>query len=152
MASFVPPIGACYFTDDVVKVEELRLALRDIVPIFRNAEPFAKLKLYDDWWEHDGLHFDRGPLDFDSLFSLIRSNQSLLDSTPSDDFVYVGIAPEDNSWYLRYRVEWDDDGSELESNLAVIFDQKWTSISRELDKFNWLSKLDSKTYYQHTIL
>lgn len=98
MASFVPPIGVCYFTDEAVKVDELRHALRDTVTAFQNLEPFAKLKIYDDWWEHDGLHFDRGQLDFDSLLSLIRSSQSLLESTPSDDSVYVGVAPEDNNW------------------------------------------------------
>lgn len=71
--------------------------------------------------KHDGLHFHRGQIDFDAFYTMVSSPRHLLESTPSDDSVFVGIAPADNAWYLRYRVEWDNGESNLTGSCAVIF-------------------------------
>ncbi len=71
------------------------------------------MKRCDDWLEHDGLHFDRGAMTFEELFFAIGSPRELLTATPDDDHACVGVADERGRWYLRFRLEWDDDGQGL---------------------------------------
>ncbi len=75
---------------------------------------------YDDWWEHDGLHFERGRLTFRDLWQIAQTARSLLNATPDDHAVFIGIAPEDNRWYLRFRVEWDEDDNDIVGRFTVI--------------------------------
>jgi len=73
----------------------------------------ARLIRADDWWEHDGLHFEKGPTDFHTLVQLVAPPQSLLQSMPGDHRVFVGIGACDRSWYLRFFADWDDRGETL---------------------------------------
>ena len=64
---------------------------------------------YDDWWEHDGLHLPRQDerIDFDVLLSLVETPESLEAAMPDDFNVFVGIAPPNFEWYLRFYLEID---------------------------------------------
>jgi len=74
---------------------------------------------YDDWWEHDGLHFRKGRTDLHELFSLVATPRRLLESMPGDDDVFIGMGPEDESWYIRFHADWDDDDEELVAAYAI---------------------------------
>jgi hypothetical protein len=71
------------------------------------------LRRFDDWLEHDGLQFEKPQLDMHGLFGLVGGAQSLYEATPPDDYVCVGVAPVDVSWYLRFRADWDEAGDSL---------------------------------------
>jgi len=120
MSDFVEPQGICFCFEVELPAIDLTDVLCKIASFLQAVEPYVRLRRYDDWWEHDGLHFSRGEADFNTLFQMVGSPKRLLESTPSDDFVFVGIAPENNAWYLRYRVEWDEDESNLIGTCAVI--------------------------------
>jgi hypothetical protein len=68
---------------------------------------------YEDWWEHDGLHFKRGSTDLHALFSVLTSPRALIESMSDDDHVFAGLGPEDESWYLRYRADWNSNNEAL---------------------------------------
>ena len=111
-----------------------------IVNFLQGVAPYTKLQHYEDWWEHDGLHFHRSPIDFDALYGMINSPRNLLASTPADAYVFVGVAPDDNSWYIRFRLEWDDEGFNLSGSCAVILPVVLAGRFRE----EVLSNLDTK--------
>ena len=86
---------------------------------------------------------------------MINSPKNLLESTPDDFAVLVGVAPKDNAWYLRYKVEWDEEEKNLVGSCAVILPQPLA------DKFRVevLQRLDaqaeekeSEVYYQEVVL
>ena len=125
-----------------------------IASFLQNASPYAGLHRYEDWWEHDGLHFYRGPIDFNVLYGMINSPRNLLQSTPADDFVHVGVAPEDNSWYLRYRAEWDDEGFNLIGSCALVLPQMLAEKFRNELPANFgveAKEQSSETYYREVI-
>jgi len=42
-----------------------------------------------------------------------------MSSMQGDEYVYVGIAPPDTSWYLRFYVNWDDADEEIEGRFDI---------------------------------
>ena len=86
--------------------------LLQVCSFIQNFDPYSELRRYDDWWQHDGLHFYRDSLSGPRLLELIRSPRALLEAMPGDDYVCVGIAPPDNSWYLRFYVYLEEENQE----------------------------------------
>jgi len=97
MTNFEKPKGTNFRCSEALGAAELAKLLCKIVIFLQNSEPYAKLQRYDDWWEHDGLHFYKSPIDFRQLFAIVRSPESLLEAMPGDDYVFVGISPGDGS-------------------------------------------------------
>jgi hypothetical protein len=118
MTPFEAPTGTNFRSESNVPADVVSKSLCRIASFLQDREPYQKLLRYDDWWEHDGLHFPKGPVDFHGLFEIIGSPRALLAAMPGDDYVVVGIAPQDNSWYLRFFVDWDD----ADTNLVGRFD------------------------------
>ena len=109
----------------------------------------------DDWWEHDGLHFDRASVDFNQLFAMIKSPRTLLETVPGDDFVFVGVGPIRGEWYLRFRVEWDDAGFDLRGSFDItvsesLAQQFRTEVVQPLSL--GLSEQDADSYYDSITL
>jgi len=113
MTGFIKPKGTNFRCADELPASDLSKALCRITSFLQSLEPHEKFERYDDWWEHDGLHFDRGPVDYNQLFLMINSPRALLETVPGDDHVFAGVAPVVGGWYLRFRVEWDDKGFDL---------------------------------------
>ena len=150
MSQFVKPQGVCFLFDGGLSATILAHTLCRIVNFLQGVEPYATLQHYEDWWEHDGLHFYRGPADFNTLYGMVNSPRNLLASTPGDEYVFVGIAPEDSSWYLRFRVEWDDEGFDLSGRCAVILPAPLEEKFKREVLPNLAAKAeekDSKIYY-----
>ncbi|MEQ8856274.1 MULTISPECIES: hypothetical protein [Gimesia] len=115
---FQPPGGVNFSTEEFVPLNKLSNALCKIAAFLQNDLHVTQLVRYDDWWQHDGLHFRKADCDIHGLFAMVQTPRSLLLSMPGDELVYVGIAPPDSSWYVRFYVCWDD----LDSELIGVFD------------------------------
>jgi len=119
--SFTPPNGVAFHITDEIPVADLCASLRRVISFLQNLDVSSpRLRLYHDWWEHDGLHFDKGSINFHELFAMVETPRALFDATPDEHAVFVGIAPEDSRWYLRFRAEWDADEKNIVGRLAVI--------------------------------
>ena len=51
---------------------------------------------------------------------MIETPHAMLEATPDDEEVFIGIAPEDASWYLRFRAEQDEDDERITGRMALI--------------------------------
>jgi hypothetical protein len=155
MSHFVKPQGVAFLFGDELPASVLSNVLCKITNFIQNITPYTKLHRYDDWWEHDGLHFHRRLIYFGDLYEMLNSPKNLLESTPDDFAVFVGIAPEDNTWYLRYRVEWNDEESHLIGSCSIVLPQSLmerfkAEVLQQLDIK--AEEKDSELFYQETIL
>ena len=150
MTGFIRPKGTNFRCADEMTAAALAKVLCRVASFLQGLGPYEKLERYDDWWEHDGLHFDRSSLDFNQLFAMINSPRALLETVPDDDYVFVGVAPVAGGWYLRFRVEWDDDGMDLLGCFDItvpetLVEQFRTEVIRPLSLD--LSEQDADSYY-----
>jgi hypothetical protein len=120
LVDFTPPPGTRFTIERELPLEAVSRDLCKIVAFLQGLTPFGKLVRYDDWYDHDGLYFERGRTDFHGLFQVVQTPRALLDGTPDDDHVYAGIAPEDRGWYLRFRAERDDHGEGLMGTFSLL--------------------------------
>jgi hypothetical protein len=51
---------------------------------------------------------------------MVETPCAIFDATPDEHAVFVGVAPEDTQWYLRFRAEWDDDEKNIVGRFAVV--------------------------------
>lgn len=153
--SFVKPKGICFLFGNELPASVLSSVLCKITNFLQEFSPYIKLHRYDDWWEHDGLHFYSSKIDFNALYRLVNSPKNLLGSTPDEDSVFVGIAPEDNSWYLHFRVEWNDEETNLIGSCAIILTQSLVEQFKNavLHKFEVKAEQkNSEDFYREVIL
>ena len=106
---FPPPFGTTYRVEEMPALQIAGI-LCMVVAFFERIDQHASMKRYDDWIEHDGLAFGhKRSITFAELYNVVESPQSLLDNTPDDHAVCVGIADSRNRWYLRFRAESEED-------------------------------------------
>jgi hypothetical protein len=118
--SFSPPRGVTFHTAEEIGVSDLCALLRRVAVFLQGLQLSSpSLRLYHDWWQHDGLHFDRRAITFHDLFAMIETPRAIFEATPDDHEVFVGVAPEDAGWYLRFRAEWDSDHRSIVGSFAV---------------------------------
>jgi hypothetical protein len=118
--TFSPPNGVTFHTAQEVAVSDLCVLLQRVAVFLQGVQSSsASLCLYHDWWQHDGLHFARCALTFQDLFTMIETPHAILEATPDDHEVFVGVASEDAGWYLRFRAEWDSDDRSIVGSFAV---------------------------------
>jgi hypothetical protein len=148
---FTPPIGVAFHTEDEVRGDELVAAVRRVVAFL---EGFIwtpnELRVFDDRWEHDGLHFERKCVKYADLFAMIASPRAMLDATPDDDCVYVGIAPEEARWYLRFRAVRDETYGEIVGAFGVVMPEDYATLFKldvEPRSEATLTELPSHVYY-----
>jgi hypothetical protein len=116
--SFSPPAGVTFHPAGEISASDLCELLQRVVAFLQGLQ-LSSPKLYHDWWQHDGLHFDRGTITFHDLFMMVETPRAIFEGTPSDDEVFVGVAPENTVWYLRFRAEWDAEGKSIVGSFAV---------------------------------
>jgi hypothetical protein len=109
---------------------------------------------YDDWWEHDDCHFKKGKTDLHELFTVLQTPRCLFESMSGDDRVFIGLGPEDESWYLRFYADWDSADEEIVAAYAIALLEGPSQQFRE----KMLSKLicsvetlDTETYFARII-
>ena len=99
------PKGIMFYLEEYIPISNLRDILLKITRFIQGKELFNKLCRYDDWWEHDGLHFEKGKIEIGGIFQILKSNRSLYESMPGDDFVRIGISNNEKTWYLIFFVD-----------------------------------------------
>lgn len=118
---FSPPGGIAFHTAEDIEADDLCVLLHDVVAFLGTVDPPPrKLRRHDDWWQHDGLHFARGRITFGELAAMVETPRAMLEATPDDEAVFVGIAPADARWYLRFRAERDADDERITGRMALI--------------------------------
>ncbi len=109
-SNFIAPEGTNLKSGFYLRATLLSAALSQTVMFLRSLDDGdARLFRYDDWWEHDGLHFPRkdGIIDFDILMSLVETPQAIKESMTGEYNVFVGVAPPNFQWYLRFYYDTD---------------------------------------------
>jgi len=98
-------------------------ALAQRVSFLQHPNPALRLRKFDDWHQHDGLMFDRGPVTFHDVFGWIDRPKTLLAAMTGDHEVRVGVAPAPGEpggpWYLRFILDWDPDETHLEGTFDL---------------------------------
>jgi hypothetical protein len=114
MNVFEPPKGLNFHLGKgSVDASSLSQALVKVVAYLQNRTAGSKLIKYTDWWEHNGLHFIKDEISFGILASMIDNPRRILESMPGVDSVFIGVSPTGCEWYLRYYLDWDDNGKSL---------------------------------------
>jgi hypothetical protein len=151
MSLFIKPKGVNFSCTKELPAVKLSKILCRTTSFIQQLEPYAKLERYDDWWEHDGLHFYRKSIKIEELFTIVNSPKSLLESMPGDFDVSIGLAPENQSWYLRFYLDWDEDDNNLVGRFDVTFSSEIAKNFKAevLSKFDFeMVEQDSESYYQ----
>lgn len=156
MNKYIPPIGMNYHINkNGVDPVSLSNSLCKIVSFIQSKSPFTNLRQYDDWWQHDGLHFSKDIIGFDDLFSIIETPRNIFENMPGDDWVFVGISPENNSWYLRFYLDWNRNDEYLEGrfDITIPFSMCDDFEDKVISKLNYaINKEDAEIYYKRIIL
>ena len=156
LMSFTPPNGVVFRIAEEIPVADLCELLRRVVRFLQDLSLSApSLRLYHDWWEHDGLHFDKGGIKFHDLFAMVETPRAVFDATPDEHAVFVGVAPEDSQWYLRLRAEWDCDEKNIVGTFAVILPSDLVAAFAEEVQSSAkhpFEQLSSESYYREVIV
>ncbi len=151
MPNFSKPAGINFRSSKELPASVLSKTLCQTVSFLQGVQPYIKLQKYHDWWEHDGCHFHKEQIDFHGLFQIVRSPRDLLQAMTTDDNVFIGIAPDDNSWYLRFYLNWDDEGLNLIGRFDITLPAKLAERFRkdmaEVQPIE-LAEQDTETYYR----
>jgi hypothetical protein len=119
--AFSPPDGVTFHIAEEMAVSDLCVLLQRVVVFLQGLQSSsANLRLYEDWWEHDGFHFSRHAITFHDLFAMIETPLAIFEATPDDFDVFAGVASEDAGWYLRFRAELDSDDQSIVGRFAII--------------------------------
>jgi hypothetical protein len=148
--TFSPPQGITFRTEDEIAVNDLCAVLRRIARFLQGLQlSSSPLRLYHDWWEHDGLHFDRGVITFHDLFAMVEMPRAIFEATPDEDEVFVGVAPEDAHWYLRFRAGWSGDNRSIGGKFAITIPSELAADFRaEIAAERRLVEESAESYYK----
>jgi hypothetical protein len=93
-----------------------------------------RVKIVEDWLDHDGLEFEKGMQPLAYLFSIAGTARSLFEMTPKDHSVFLRAESEDGSWILRLRTDWDEDDREQVGEVYLVVAVEFTSRIEEAFK------------------
>ncbi len=150
MSKFVKPKGINFSCFEEIPIQELSENLLQIISFLTQIHPKLELNRYEDWWEHDGLHFYRGKVDFDELQRTVTSDRLLQEFKLGDFDVFIGIAPKNNSWYLRFYLDNEENLGRFDITLS---DEIAEDFEKEiLNKLTLeMKKQSAVTYYKSMI-
>lgn len=86
---------------------DLKCIIDFVRTLFPDAPAPIRLKLYEDWWERNGMHVYKKSVDLNYLYDLLQSPRQLIEAMPGDEYAYLGISDADNSLYLRCIADTD---------------------------------------------
>jgi hypothetical protein len=151
MFTFSKPAGVNFRSPDEVPAPDLARTLCRVASFLQSLDPYVKLQRYHDWWEHDGCHFHKEEIDLPRLFQMVESPRALLWHMSDDDNVFIGIAPHDQSWYLRCYLRWDEEGFNLIGRFDITLPPRLVErFRKEMAEVNAirLQEEDAETYYR----
>lgn len=152
--AFSPPQGITFRTEDEIAITDLCPLLRQVAVFLQGLQLSSPaLRLYQDWWEHDGLHFERHVITFHDLFAMVETPRAIFEATPDEHEVFVGVAPEDTRWYLRFRAEWDGNGQSIVGKFAITVPSELAArFGAEVSSEHPLVEEPSESYYKRVIV
>ncbi len=131
-SDFMPPKGINFHLLEFVQLDELARALCRVAEFVQdNGYINDRLRRYDDWWQHDRLHFANGSIDIRGLFEIVKSPRAIYEAMPGDEYVRVGIAPWAGDWYLRFYATWDGEDRFLMGDFDITLRESLASRFRE---------------------
>ena len=153
MAAFSKPAGTNFRSLGGVPAPDLSRTLCLVASFLQSVEPYIKLQKYLDCWEHapGGCHLHKEEIDFHGLFQIVESPKALLWHMSDDDNVFIGIAPNDNSWYLRFRLCWDEEGFDLIGRFDITLSETLAErFRKEIAEIGAiaLKEEDAEVYYE----
>ena len=101
----LPFDGHTLATEDGVPALDVRRFLIKAIECLEPIHGSSKLYKIDDWHEHDGFVTSATPVTWSELRSWLASDQRLFIARSGEVDVYVGIYPEDYSFYLRFYLD-----------------------------------------------
>lgn len=150
-----PPEGVNFSSDEEVSAKELSDSLKIVASFLQDFVSTRGICRFDDWWEHDGLHFLRGQSTIHGLFECVSSPEALLSSMPGDQDVFVAFSSDENSWYLRFYLSWTESGQDLVGRFDLTLEPPLADIFRKdvLSKVACkLTEENSRNYFERIIL
>lgn len=105
-----------YFSAEDTPASLLANSLCWVARFLQSTDPYAKLRRHHDWRQHgvSGYPFQlEKDITFHEFFTSIGSPRDLLRVCSDDEGVFVGVAPSDDAWYLRFRCQWDENGFDI---------------------------------------
>jgi hypothetical protein len=147
--NFKEPYGVNFRLAHEVPLGTLRDLLEAVFNFLKPRDASANLFRYDDFWEHDGLHFLKDKLTWEKFKASFREDSGIVESMPGDFNVKVGISPPTMNWYLRYYVDLDDDSKECFLDVTVPRDWE-NDFRKEIGKsisIDWVTE-DAIDYYK----
>ena len=153
MLSLPKPMRINFHSVGELPAAELSTSLCRIASYLQDVDPYAKIRKHQDWREHGvsghPFHFEK-PISFHDLFEMVGSPKHLLWAASDDERVFVGVAPDDNSWYLRFRMEWNEEGFSLIGEFDITLPKEMAEQFRKTVSGNLpaaLEEQDAETYF-----
>lgn len=128
---FTPPSGVTFHTERALGGDDLVTVTRRVIAFLEESVWTPdELRIYDDRWEKDGRRFERKRVTYAGLAAMTKSARAMLDAMPDDDCVKVGVAPEGNEWYLRFRAARGETAGEAVGTVAVVLSRDAATLFR----------------------
>src|SRR5579885_1399225 len=120
------PKNSVLFRTPELPIERLQPLVLKALGALQALSPVPqKVKIVEDWLDHDGLEFAKGVQPLAYVFSIASTPRSLFEKTPKEDSVFLRAEVEDGSWTFRVRTGWDEEDQkqigELHLAIAVEF-------------------------------
>ena len=130
-ASRVPKGSVLYRTPElpIGRLQPLALKTLEVLQAFSPVP--QKVKIVEDWLDHDGLEFAKGVQPLAYLFSIASTPRSLFEKTPKDDSVFLRAEAEDGSWTFRVRTDWDEEDREQIGEIHLVVAVEFASRIEE---------------------
>jgi hypothetical protein len=110
-ASRVPKSSVLYRTPELPIGRLQPLVLKALRALQALSPVPQKVKIVEDWLDHDGLEFAKGVHPLADIFAIASTPRSLFEKTPKEDSVFLRAEAEDGSCILRVRTDWDEEVS-----------------------------------------
>jgi hypothetical protein len=144
----VEPKGINFSLPEFIPARNLPEVVQGIWKFISEKDPSSLLFRYDDWWQHDGLHFFRKEIGTTDFEKTIMNIEEMKKDMPGDFYVYVGICSPQMEWYLRYYID-EDQG--VEGCIDITVPENWASefkiyIGNQV-KTDWKTE-NAQAYYK----
>lgn len=126
-ASRVPNGSVLYWTPELPIGRLQPLALKTLEALQAFSPVPQKVKIVEDWLDHDGLEFAKGVRPLAYLFSIASTPRALFEKTPQDDSVFLRAEAEDGSWTFRVRTDWDAEDREQVGEVHIVVADEFAS-------------------------
>jgi hypothetical protein len=125
-ASRVPKGSVLYRTPELPIGRLQPIALKTLKALQAFSPAPQKVRIVEDWLDHDGLEFPKGVQPLAYLFSIAATPHSLFQATPKDHRVFLRAEAEDGSWIFRVLTDGDENDREQVGEIQLVVAAEFT--------------------------